>query len=1058
MSTLPLTNRLAFAVASIVCLSAALLIAEDAEATKPAEPASKVPAAKLVEISVAPQNAILSGSRAVQGLRVTGLFDDGRQRDITAECEFASSDAAVATIDEEGLVTPQKNGKLQITAKVAELQASASVEFRNLEDTSYHFGNDVLPVLERLTCNQMGCHGSPKGKKRLQLSLFSADPHGDFLQITDAKKKLIDPEQPERSWLILKAICEEDHGGAELTYEGDPEYNLLVDWIRQKAPEGDADDAKLERLEVFPTERLMIPGQKQRLLVEAHYSDGTTRDVTNLAWYKPSETAVAKVDETGTAEVAAYGDTVILVRFGGLVASSRITAAQPAEVPYPNIPVYNRIDELVDAKLKSLNVIPSELSSDAEFLRRVYLDVVGILPTADEARTFLADKSPDKRAKLIDDLLSRPEYADYYALKWGDILQINRDEPARLQDKGMWAYYRWLWNAIDQNKPMDQFVRETLTARGSAYENGPANFFRVGEGPQGMAEHASTAFLGVRLDCAHCHNHPFEQFTLDDNLGMAAFFSQVRSKRTAEQDEEVIYVADSGVVNHPDTKQRSSPKYLGGAEIASAEKAAAEKAEADKAAADKTLAQKDAVAKASADKAKADKARSDKLIAAKKAAAKQATDQLTSAKNAVKTATSELAAAQKNMESALSAVEQASAEMLQAKQAVAESDAAVASTDAESAAAAADAKKTADTRMADATAALEKANADLAAATTTMGQRTAAVDAASKSVGTAQTTLEKANTEVATTVKTAAEQAAVLQAALNTANTEKATAAKEAARLDAIHRSAVATLTVKETTGDLRTQLVDWIVAPDNPYFARHMTNRVWWWLTGRGIIHEPDDFRSTNPASNPELLDYLAEHFVQSGFNMKATFRLILNSRTYQLSSQPNEWNKDDRIHYSHYQLRRLSAEQLAEAISQTTDVPEKYSGLPLGTRATQLPDVSMRSEFLDLFGRPKRATPVESERTCETHIGQSLQMISSEYMARKLRDNNGLAARLAMSDKPAAEAIDELYLTSLSRFPTEAERSVVLAQPIETAQRREKFEDLLWVLMNTKEFLFNH
>jgi hypothetical protein len=226
----------------------------------------------------------------------------------------------------------------------------------------------------------------------------------------------------------------------------------------------------------------------------------------------------------------------------------------------------------------------------------------------------------------------------------------------------------------------------------------------------------------------------------------------------------------------------------------------------------------------------------------------------------------------------------------------------------------------------------------------------------------------------------------------------------------------------------------------------------------GRGIVHEPDDFRSTNPPTNPVLLDYLGEQFVQSGFDMKAMFRHILNSRTYQLSAQPNEWNKADRIHYSYYHLKRLTAEQLAQAISQVTGVAQKYAGLPLGTRATQLPDISMRSEFLDLFGRPKRATPIESERTCDTHIGQSLQMISSEYLAAKLRDNNGLAARLAASSKPATEVVDELYLASLSRLPTEAERNVILAQPIEDKQRREKFEDLLWVLMNTKEFLFNH
>ncbi|HHM12026.1 MAG TPA: DUF1553 domain-containing protein [Planctomycetaceae bacterium] len=222
--------------------------------------------------------------------------------------------------------------------------------------------------------------------------------------------------------------------------------------------------------------------------------------------------------------------------------------------------------------------------------------------------------------------------------------------------------------------------------------------------------------------------------------------------------------------------------------------------------------------------------------------------------------------------------------------------------------------------------------------------------------------------------------------------------------------------------------------------------------------MHEPDDFRSTNPASNPELLDYLAQEFIQSGYDLKGLFRLILHSRTYQLSAVPNEWNRHDHIYGSHYPVKRLTAEQLATAISDVTGVPEKYPGLPLGTRATQLPDVSYRSEFLELFGRPKRATPVESERTCDTHIGQSLQMISSDYIARKLRANNGLAARLAASKMPMEAVIEELYLTTLSRYPTDAERQAILATPIDAKQRREKIEDLLWVLMNTKEFLFNH
>ncbi|MCA9047780.1 MAG: DUF1549 domain-containing protein, partial [Planctomycetaceae bacterium] len=947
-------------------------------AAEPAKDASEI-ATPIKQIRIVPENALLSGARAVQGFRVEGVSADGKTRDVTALCEFRSSDIAVAEISAEGLLTPQANGSLKVAAVLGDKTAEASVQIGHLDDNAYNFQNDVLPVMEKLGCNQMGCHGSPKGKKRLQLSLFSADPHGDFVQITDAKKELVDPKNPARSLLLLKAICEVDHGGSDLTYEGDPEYNVMLEWIAQGAPESRPNDPKLERVEVYPTECTLIPGEQQHLLVEAYYSDGTVRDVTNLAWYRSSETAVAKIDEEGHAEVAAYGEAAILVRFGGLVSSCLVTAAQPTKVPYPDVPVYNRIDELVDAKLKSLNIIPSGICSDEEFLRRVSLDVIGILPTADEARTFLADTSADKRTKLIDALLSRPEYADFYAVKWGDILQINRDEPARLQDKGMWTYYRWLWTALDENKPMDQFVRELLTARGSAYENGPANFFRVGEGPQGMAEHASTAFLGVRLDCAHCHNHPFEQFTLDDNLGMAAFFSQVRSKRSLEQDEEIIYTLDSGSVSHPDTKERSSPMFLGGSLLAPEQKLAAQRAEADKAAAEKTAAQKAAQAKKVTDAAAAYKKSSDRLIADKRNAAKKAADSAAAAKATADKAVAEKSAAQQAVKVAQQSMDRANAQMAEAQKAMADAQQLASVSDAQSDAEAQAALKAAEEQMKQAEAAVAEAAQNLESADTAMNNATSAAQQANDKAAAAAANAGKLNADVAAAAKSVSEKTAVLKAELDKANAEKSAAEKQAAQLASIHRQAVAQLTAMETTGDLRSQLVDWIVAEDNPYFARNMSNRVWAWLLGRGIVNEPDDFRSTNPPSNPELLDYLAESFFKSGFDTKALFREILNSRTYQLTSQPNEWNKADRIHYSHYQLKRLSAEQLAEAICQTTDVAEKYSGLPPGTRATQLPDVSMRSEFLDLFGRPKRATPVESERTCETHIGQSLQMISS-------------------------------------------------------------------------------
>ncbi|HND51868.1 MAG TPA: DUF1549 domain-containing protein, partial [Pirellulaceae bacterium] len=609
-----LALSLALALAGLTPSTARLLAADAALAAGNTSPAN-ASHAKLARITIHPEKALLAGERTRQGLRVTGEFADGSQRDITADCQFASADSNIAQVTAQGLVTPKADGEVKVTATVQGMSATAALTVQRCGERAYSFRNDVLPVIEHLTCNQMGCHGSPKGKKRLQLSLFSADPHKDYLQLTDKQKKLVDPASPAESWMLLKAICQEDHGGGVLTEEGSPDYNLLLDWIKQGAPEGSTNDAEIVRVDVYPAERRMLPGEKQRLLVEAHYSDGTMRDVTDLASFKSDEEAVAKATATGVVEATGYGEAVVMVTYSGRLTTSRVISSQPSKTPYPEVPTNNKVDELALAKLKSLNIVPSELCSDSEFIRRVYLDVTGVLPTPDQVRAFLADTTADKRKRVIDELLQRPEYADYFTVKWGDIFQINRAEPARLDDKGMWAFHRWLWDALDRNMPMDQFVREILTSRGSGYRNGPVNFFRVGEGPQGMAEHASTAFLGVRLDCAHCHNHPFEQFTLIDNLGMAAFFTKVKLKRSAEQDEEIVYLSDTGSIKNPDTNEIAAAKFLGGAELAGKERAAARTADAEKAAAEKIAAAKSAAAKAASDKAQADKTANDKRIA-----------------------------------------------------------------------------------------------------------------------------------------------------------------------------------------------------------------------------------------------------------------------------------------------------------------------------------------------------------------------------------------------------------------------------------------------------------
>ena len=1023
--------------ASLMFLSAALVVPA-------AQAADAVPApkAKLLRVTLDPSKIVLAGARSKQGLRVTGEYSDGTFHDLTEQSQFRTANKAVADVSAEGLIQPHANGSATMTAAVGGMEVSSSLTITRFEDASYNFKTDVLPVISRIGCNEMGCHGSPKGKKRLALSLFSANPHADYLQITDAKKKLLDPEDPENSWFLLKAIGDEEHGGDDRTDTEAPEFALLADWIKNKHPEG-TETRKLVRIEVLPKSRIWTPGNKLRLLVEAYYSDGTMRDVTELSHFKSNEEAAATVDNMGRSEASGFGEAIVMVSYGGHLGTSRLTAAQLADVPFPDVVTNNRIDELMLAKLRKLNIIPSGLSTDAEFVRRIYLDVLGVLPTIKEAKAFLADKNPEKRKLLIDALLERPEHADFFALKWGDILQINRNNPARLQDKGMWAYYRWVWDSLYENKPMDAFVHELLTARGSAYRVGPANFFRVGEGAQGMAEQASTVFLGMRLDCAHCHNHPFERFKLADNLGMASFFSRVRIKRTQEFDEEVIYLTDSATIRNPETNTNVTPKFLGGVELY-AEKLAADAATAETVAAQKIAAAKAKTLQTAAAKANATKATTAKAVAKAAATAKTTAAAFATVKAAADKALAEKTAADKAVTEKATAAKAAADKAASAK-------AAIAAANAENAAAA---KAAADKAAAEA----KKANAAKVAAEALAAKKATAHKTAAAKAASAKAAADKANVAKVAAEQTAAKAATAAQVVLDKLNAEKTGADKVVAAHALVAKQLAEKAALVKTSDDPREDLAKWIASPENPYFARHMANRVWCWLLGRGIVHEPDDFRSTNPPSNVELLDYLGEEFVKSGYDMRHIFRIVLNSRTYQLSSTPNKWNKEDRIHFSYYRLKRLSAEQLADAISNITGVQQKYSGLPLGTRATQLPDISMRSEFLDLFGRPKRATPVESERTSVTHIGQSLEMISSEYLAGKLRSNSGWAAKLASSSMSPEEVLDEVYLASISRYPTQQEKDVILAEPITAEKRREKFEDLLWVLLNTKEFLFNH
>jgi hypothetical protein len=794
------------------------------------------------------------------------------------------------------------------------------------KNDSVDFVNHVMPLLNKLGCNQAKCHGSLQGKGGFQLSIFGANPEDDYSALTRAAVgRRINKVEPQKSLFLLKATASIAHQGAQAVkiQAGSPEYNLLASWVAQGAPWGDPKQPELLSIGVVPREQSLPKGETRQLSVTAIFSDGAKRDVTRYAVYTSPDKRVATVDGSGKVQANDYGEVPIVVSFRRRFDTAGITVPQPLPSPFPAVQINNKIDELVFAKLKILGIPPSEVCPDHVFLRRVYFDVLGALPTPDEARAFLSDKDPKKRSKLVERLLTDERFAGFWAMKWGDLLRIKTGvgvaRPAAAA-----TYYRWVRDSLAHDKPYDQFVRELLTSRGSNYECGPANFFApsTDNNAQGFAEASALVFMGLRIGCARCHVHPEENWTLDDDLGLAAFFATVNVKSTREWTEQIVFTDPGRTLQHPKTALVVQPKLLGGGvvDLAAVEKAAQE-AEA-------------AVAnvKAAADKAAAAQLAAQTAAAAKRQQANEAKKKLDDlAQKQPKPAAAQLAAAET------------------ARQA---------------------AEKTA--QDAEAAAATARAEADKA-------------------------------------------QAALLAA-------ERAALAK---RAGAINQRQV----------DPRTTFADWLISPQNPWFAKNIVNRIWFWLLGRGIVHEADDWRSTNPPENPELLRYLEKELVSNKYDLKHIFRLILNSAAYQLSAEPNQWNANDATHFSHYQVKQLGAEQLLDALSQVTETWENFSNavaapavtMPAGHEAKEIPDGSTESPFLKLFGRATRDTSFESQRNSAPSMEQSLYLVNSDEFQAKVV-NSPRMRRILEQKKSDAEIIEELYFATLARAPTEKEKRRVL------------------------------
>jgi hypothetical protein len=710
------------------------------------------------------------------------------------------------------------------------------------------FNTDIVPILTRLGCNGGGCHGKTTGQNGFMLSLLGFEPEIDHQSlVTDGRGRRVFPAAPEKSLLLMKATGRLPHGGGRLMDENSVDYRLLHDWIAQGAPPPRPEDPTVTKVEIVPSEAILAKNAVHPLMVTAHFSDGSTRDVTRRAVYQTNEPDVAAVDSSGLVRTADKpGLAAVMARFGDRIATFRVavpfvsTEADKSRVnatldELAKTTGLSFVDKHLIAQWRRLGVTPSKPVDDAAFLRRASIDICGTLPTPEETTAFLADSAPDKRRKLIERLLMRPEYASNFALKWADILR-NRGSgySTSRQRPGTALFAGWIRDSFASGKPFDQFVAEILTASGRQNENPPTVWYRSVRKTPDYVESVAQAFLGVRIQCAQCHHHPSESWSQADYYGLAAVFARVGRKGGFADAEvptdETIFLADRGKVTHPRTGEPLAPRPLGGAPF-----------------------------------------------------------------------------------------------------------------------------------------------------------RLASDD-------------------------------------------------------------------------DPRTALAEWMASPENPFFARTFANRMWAHFMGRGLVHPVDDARSTNPPTDPDLLDALARDFVQSGFDIRSLVRTITTSYAYGLESTPHAGNAGDTQTFARFYPRRLSAESLLDGIAQVLDVPTDFPGVPAGTRAIDLPDENVAAPFLDIFGRPARMSACECERTDAPALNQALELVNSAEIQRKLSDPKGFAARLAAVDDSHEGRVGKAFLRILGRPPRPDEaKSAVHFLESET-DLAEACRSLVWSLLATNEFLFNH
>jgi len=528
--------------------------------------APPVPPTGPFTLEIFPADVNLKTKRALQSVVVRITEQSGVQRDVTEQAAFTFADPAKAKI-EKGVVAPLADGdtmlkvaysgqSVEVPVKVADVQTDPAISFRR----------DVMPVFLRSGCNSGGCHGSARGQDGFALSLFGYDPDGDHFRVTrQMAGRRINLALPGDSMVITKSVGEAPHTGGKL-FEKDSEYSkTLIRWLEAGAPNDPPTEPTCTSVEILP-KRLVLesPGQTHRVTVRAHYSDGTQRDVTSLALFLTSNEGSAKIDKDGKITTGQRGEAFVMARFAThTVGSQVIVIPKNLKFDFPKVEERNYIDTLVDHKLRDLRITPSEVCDDATFLRRAHIDIIGILAPSDQVAKFVADGAADKRARKIDELLAKQEFTDLWALKWSELLQI-RTEQNNGGYKATLNYYNWVHDQLSQNVPINKIAAELIAATGSNLENPAANYYQLETDPLKLAEDTAQAFMGTRIQCAQCHNHPFDRWTMDDYRGFVAFFTQVGRKPGEDPREKIIFDRREGESKNPVGDRVVAPKFLGG--------------------------------------------------------------------------------------------------------------------------------------------------------------------------------------------------------------------------------------------------------------------------------------------------------------------------------------------------------------------------------------------------------------------------------------------------------------------------------------------------------------